>query len=119
MLTPKFDIDDSVYIIHKYNITEKITCPICNGKKIITYKKEIFSCPKCFDEGYLTKYKKMWDFSSTSRTIEAIVITKNEVVYKFNIDSAGPYSIAEKNCFYTLQEAQEECKNRNSLEKCK
>ena len=76
----KYNIGDKVEI-EKY-FTQMNTCPICEGEKIITIKKQKFFCPKCNGSGLIeTKVKKPITIDITDIIVKSHYNQKIEITY--------------------------------------
>ena len=58
----KFNLGDIVYYASKDQTTETVTCPVCQGKKVVHIVVVLGQdvpgsrCPQCYGKGFTTKY---------------------------------------------------------------
>ena len=119
----KFSIGQKVYPINHTSRLKNTTCFICEGKKYVTIRNRLFSCPNCHGIGKINKRTTEW-LIGQPKTIQSIHIRKDKNSYKITYDFVesssyscySTYYVSQENLFASKQEAEEECKRRNECE---
>ena len=123
----KFIKGEQVYYIDEFYHDR--TCSYCSGTGEITLvrnnKVKTVRCPVC--KGFGLENKSKWKVSNLGDSIpvtETLIHSSSwgtDISYvlgygDYLYDNTEPVWIDEKNCFSTLEEAQEECNKRNGEE---
>lgn len=121
----KFDLGQSVYIIHESCGNKQVDCKPCSGKGGIFNDDVYFQCSKCYGSGKVTKHESFgWRVVYEKAKVGKINIelthpkykeySKRRIHYMVDATGVGSGSLwSEDNIFSTLEEAQQECDKRN------
>lgn len=118
----KFNIGDEVVSINRTLIRSEKMCPLCKGegKFVGIHNSDFFiDCPKCNGRGVVGEYGgSQWTVVGKDEVKRIHTSSFSEP--KFNVidyDLDKTFGSAyERNLFYTVKEAQEECDRRNKEE---
>lgn len=104
-----------LYTISLYRKEIKKTCPVCKGKKKLTFPevKQSYICPHCSGWGYkMENEPERWHLENYTKILTQIDIKrenkKEEIIYFF---SCNGYK--QENVFLTKAEALKEVEKRN------
>lgn len=112
----KFTQEDTIYTTKKIKV--EIVCPICEGKKTITYNNKEMRCPECNGRGNLISNKFTnivcnEPFVISTTKIEANSNGRVSIKYRGNCGTSSRLNRAEDNLFLTKEQAIKKCKELN------
>jgi RecJ-like exonuclease len=124
----RLSLGDRFYYIGYNSFIGQETCRACDGEGKIYFKDGSSDyCPKCYGKGHIETYgKENWHVLNNNpadldydRPVGKITVEitggkrKQDVKIAYSPLKMGNYYY-EENCFPTLDEAEKECKKRNS-----
>jgi len=122
-INTKLSIGEYIFIIWQNTEEKTVTCDVCKGECEINISEKKFICPECYGSGTRTIIEpQCWRIAENKYTsfnkihrIDIEVTKKETKIAYFPWGNSGNY-FYEKDCFKTLEEAQNECDDRNKNE---